>query len=261
VCSGPNSDRKVPERRLPEKRGAEGEEEMQPQFDRSFGAQQAQTDAIVGQVMAKVFGWMAVGLGLSGVVAFGVASSAAAQQLVWGNRFTWMVLLAVEVGIVWFLSARIATLSPTAAKAGFVAYSAINGLTLSFIFLMYQLGSIASTFFITAGMFAAMAVYGFVTKRDLSGWGSFLFMGLIGVIIASVVNMFVSSSMLYWGITFAGVIVFVGLTAYDVQKIRAMALGGGGIHEDNIAVYGALSLYLDFINLFIMLLRIFGDRR
>ena len=242
---------------------------MQPQrFDRfdRFGqaGQQAmspeQASAAMGTVMAKVFWWMAIGLGLSGLVAVGIFESGIGYQLAAMGRFAFFGIVGVEFALVWYISSRIATMSPAAAKGAFVVYSALNGLTLSFIFMAYTMSSIANVFFITCGMFGAMAVYGTVTKRDLSGWGSFLFMGLIGVVIASVVNFWLHSPMLHYAVGFAGVLVFVGLTAYDTQKIRRMALGGG-LHEDNLAVLGALMLYLDFINLFLMLLRLFGDRR
>ena len=213
--------------------------------------------------LAKVFNWMSIGLGLTGVIAWFAASSGLAVQLVQGPMF--MILLLAELGLVFYLSARIEKIQPGTATGLFLGYAALNGLTLSMIFLRYTGSSIAATFFITAGMFGAMAVYGLVTKRDLSGMGSFLFMGLIGIIIASVVNIFLKSSSLYWTISLIGVFVFVGLTAYDVQKIKRMGeegimqQGEGAIQKG--AIMGALTLYLDFINLFLMLLRFFGGSR
>ena len=213
--------------------------------------------------LAKVFNWMAIGLGLTGVIAWFTASTGLAAQLVQGPLF--MVLLFAELGLVFYLSARIEKIEPKTATGLFLGYAALNGLTLSMVFLAYTGSSIAATFFITAGMFGAMAVYGLVTKRDLSGMGSFLFMGLIGIIIASVVNIFLKSSSLYWAISLIGVFVFVGLTAYDVQKIKKMGeqgimqQGEGAIQKG--AIMGALALYLDFINLFLMLLRFFGGAR
>ena len=213
--------------------------------------------------LAKVFNWMAVGLGLTGVVAWFTASSGLAMQLVASPAF--MILILAELGLVFFLSARIDKIQASTATGLFIGYAVLNGLTLSMIFLAYTQSSIAATFFITAGMFGSMAVYGLVTKRDLSAWGSFLFMGVIGIIIASVVNIFLKSSSLYWAISLIGVFVFVGLTAYDVQKIKT--IGEQGIMEQGEgtvrkgAIMGALALYLDFINLFLMLLRFFGGSR
>lgn len=211
--------------------------------------------------LAKVFNWMAIGLGLTGVIAWFVASSGLATQL----QPFFLPLMLVELGLVFFLSARINKIEAGTATGLFLGYAALNGVTMSMIFLIYTSSSIAATFMITAGMFGSMAVYGLVTKRDLSGMGSFLFMGLIGIIIASVVNIFLKSSSLYWAISLIGVFVFVGLTAYDVQKIKRM--GEQGIMEQGEgaikkgAIMGALALYLDFINLFLMLLRFFGGNR
>ena len=213
--------------------------------------------------LAKVFNWMALGLGLTGIIAYVTAYSGLAHQLLASGML--FILLIAELGLVFYLSARIEKIQAGTATGLFVGYSALNGLTLSMIFLQYTGSSIAGTFFITAGMFGAMAIYGFVTKRDLSGMGSFLFMGLIGIIIASIVNIFLKSSSLYWTISLIGVLVFVGLTAYDVQKIKTM--GENGIMEQGEvairkgAIMGALALYLDFINLFLMLLRFFGGSR
>lgn len=213
--------------------------------------------------LAKVFNWMAIGLGLTGIVAWFTASSGLAMRLVASPLF--MILIIAELGMVFFLSARISKIQASTATGLFVGYALLNGLTLSMVFLAYTSSSIASTFFITAGMFGAMAVYGLVTKRDLSGLGSFLFMGLVGIIIASIVNIFLKSSSLYWVISLLGVFIFVGLTAYDVQKIKR--IGEDGIMEQGEemvkkgAVMGALTLYLDFINLFLMLLRFFGGSR
>ena len=213
--------------------------------------------------LAKVFNWMAVGLALTGVTALFTAESGLALKIVGSPLF--MILIIAELGLVFFLSARIEKIQSVTATMLFYGYSILNGLTLSVIFLAYTRSSIAGTFFITAGMFGAMAVYGMVTKRDLSGFGSFLFMGLIGIIIASIVNIFLKSSGMYWVISMLGVFIFTGLTAYDVQKIKNM--GEKGIlnqGEEAIrkgAIMGALALYLDFINLFLMLLRFFGGNR
>ncbi|BCO09832.1 membrane protein [Desulfolithobacter dissulfuricans] len=213
--------------------------------------------------LAKVFNWMAIGLGLTGLVAFFTAQSGLAMSIIGTPLF--MILLLAELGLVFFLSARIDKIQATTATGLFLGYSVLNGLTLSTIFLAYTRASIGGTFLITAGMFGAMAVYGMVTRRDLSGMGSFLFMGLIGIILASIVNIFLNSSSLYWTISVIGVLVFVGLTAWDVQKIKLM--GEQGIMEQGEsairkgAIIGALALYLDFINLFLMLLRFFGSSR
>ncbi len=213
--------------------------------------------------LAKVFNWMGIGLATTGVIAYLTAASGLALQLAASPMF--MILIVAELGLVFYLSARVDKIQATTASGLFVGYSILNGLTLSMIFLAYTRTSIAGTFFITAGMFGAMSVYGLVTKRDLSGMGSFLFMGLVGIIIASIVNIFLQSSAVYWMISMIGVLVFVGLTAYDVQRIKT--IGEQGIMsqgEEMIkkgAIMGALTLYLDFINLFLMLLRFFGSSR
>jgi FtsH-binding integral membrane protein len=222
--------------------------------------------------LAKVFNWMAIGLGLTGVIAFLTINSQTALQMLFTvqdgyakpNMLLYGLLIA-ELGMVFYLSARIQKISAQAATGIFLAYSALNGVTLSTILLYYTASSVTATFFVTAGMFGAMAVYGFVTKKDLSSWGSFLFMGLIGIIIASVVNMFLGSSMMSWVISGIGVIIFTGLTAYDVQQITRMGeqgiMNGGESAIRKGAIMGALKLYLDFINLFLMLLRFMGNRR
>lgn len=213
--------------------------------------------------LAKTFNWMAVGLAITGLVAYLTASTGLAYSIIGSPAF--YVLLFAELGLVFYLSARVEKIQASTAQGLFVGYSVLNGLTLSVIFLAYTSASIAATFFITAGMFGAMAVYGLVTKKDLSGWGSFLFMGLIGIIIASLVNIFLKSPAVSWVVSMIGVIVFTGLTAYDVQKIKRigedgiMAQGDEAIRKGSIM--GALTLYLDFINLFLMLLRFFGGSR
>lgn len=213
--------------------------------------------------LAKVFNWMAIGLGLTGIIAYFTAQTGLARVIIASPIF--FILIIAELGMVFYLSARISKIQPGTATGLFVGYSVLNGLTLSAIFLAYTKTSIGGTFLITAGMFGAMALYGLVTKRDLSGMGSFMFMGLIGIILASIVNIFLKSSSLYWAISVIGVLVFVGLTAYDVQKIKNM--GEQGIMEQGEvairkgAIMGALALYLDFINLFLLLLRFFGGSR
>lgn len=236
---------------------------MQTQIGtRSITVAQARQEAST-IFLAKVFNWMAIGLALTGGVAYLTAASGMVRALVSSPIF--FILVLAELGLVFFLSARIDKLQPGTATGLFLGYSILNGVTLSTIFLAYTHASIAATFLVTAGMFAAMAVYGLVTKRDLSGMGSFMFMGLIGIILASIVNIFLKSSGLYWAISAIGVLVFVGLTAYDVQKIKN--IGEEGIMQQGEAairkgaVIGALALYLDFINLFLMLLRFFGGNR
>lgn len=174
--------------------------------------------------LAKVFNWMAVGLGITGLVAYATAASGLAQVIIGSPLF--LVLALGTLGLVFYLSARIDKIKASTASALFIAYSVLNGLFFSTIFLRYTGSSIAGTFLITAGMFGAMAIYGLITKRDLSGWGSFLFMGLIGIIIASIVNIFLKSSSMYWVISLIGVFIFTALTAYDVQKIKRMGEKG-----------------------------------
>lgn len=218
-----------------------------------------QTDAF----FPKVYNWMTAGLGLSAVVALLTVSSQAMMQLVFGNRLVFFGLLIAELLLVVTLSGAIQRLSAAAATGFFLAYSALSGVTLAAIFVLYTQSSIASTFFVTAGTFGAMSVYGHVTRRDLTSWGSFLFMGLIGFLLASVVNMFLHSEMIYWISTYCGILIFVGLTAYDTQKLKVLAMGGFANSEDRhkAAILGALRLYLDFINLFLLLLRVLGRRR
>ena len=213
--------------------------------------------------LAKVFNWMAAGLGTTALVAWLTASSGLALRIALSPLN--IILLFAELGLVWYLSARIEKMQAATATAMFFAYALMNGLTFSVIFLAYSGASIVGTFVITAAMFFAMSVYGLVTKRDLSGMGAFMFMGLIGILIASIVNIFLASSTLHWAISLIGVVVFVGLTAYDVQKIKMMGeqgiLSHGEAAVQKGAIMGALALYLDFINLFLMLLRFFGGSR
>lgn len=213
--------------------------------------------------MSKVYTWMSGGLAITGLIAMWVASTPSLVATIIENRFVFFGLIIGEILLVGYLVTRIQKMSAQRAALIFTGYAVLNGLTLSVIFLAYSLGSIASTFFVTAGTFAVMSIYGYYTKKDLSSWGNILFMALIGIIIASVVNFFMQSEMLYWLITYAGVLIFVGLTAYDTQKIKNMSglEASGSEGEAKGAIIGALMLYLDFINLFLFLLRIFGDRR
>jgi len=211
----------------------------------------------------KVYAWMGGALLLTGLVAYMTAATPGILEAVVGNRIVFYALLFGELGLVWFVTARIATLSGVMATFLFLLYSVLNGLTFSVIFLVYTAGSIGSTFFITAATFGVMSLYGYTTKRDLTSMGNLLFMALIGLVIASIVNIFLGSEIMYWITTYAGVLIFVGLTAYDTQKIKQMALADFGTDENvqKGALMGALSLYLDFINLFLFLLRLFGRRK
>lgn len=211
----------------------------------------------------RVYGWMAAGLALTALTALLTISSEPLLRLVFGNRLVFYALVIGELGLVVALSAAINRLSAATATLLFLLYSALSGVTFSAIFLAYTQSSIATTFLVTAGTFGAMSAYGALTRRDLTSWGSFLFMGLIGIILASLVNLFFKSPMVYWVATYCGIIVFVGLTAYDTQKLKAMARYGfaDGDAERKGAIVGALQLYLDFVNLFLMLLRLFGRRR
>ena len=212
------------------------------------------------EFIRSVYAWMFGGLILTSLAALWVVNSVAMQQLVFHTPLRW-VLLVAELGLVFYLSFRITKMSPATAASVFLVFSLLNGLTLSAIFFRYQTADIYLAFFTAAGMFGAMSIYGMVTKRDLTSLGSFMFMGLIGIVICSVVNIFLKSSALGFAISFIGVFVFLGLTAYDTQKLKAYATAPQ--LRENLAVYGALALYLDFINLFLMLLRLFGggDRR
>ncbi|MDT8420185.1 MAG: Bax inhibitor-1/YccA family protein [Desulfuromonadales bacterium] len=212
---------------------------------------------------SKVYGWMTAGLALTALASLFTLSSEAMLQLIFGNKLVFYGLIFGELGLVIALSAAINRISAATATLMFLCYSALNGVTFAAIFLVYTQSSIASAFFVASGTFAAMSLYGYVTKRDLTGWGSFFFMGLIGIIIASVVNIFLQSEMIYWITSYIGVFVFVGLTAYDTQKIKMIGQAGFADAEQQkkAAILGALRLYLDFINLFLMLLRVMGNRR
>ncbi len=213
--------------------------------------------------LARVYAWMTAGLAVTALVAYATLSSPALLQLVFGNRAVFFGLMLAELGLVVWLSGLVGRLSAAAAGTVFVLYSALNGLTLSAVFLAFTSASIVSTFVVTAGTFGAMSIWGLTTKRTLEGLGSFAFMGLVGVVLASVVNVFVRSDMLGFVLSCAGVIVFVALTAYDTRRLKAMALAVDGTSEEGrrASVSGALALYLDFINLFLMLLNLFGRRR
>ena len=211
-------------------------------------------------LMRKVYLWMTLALIITGITAYGVATSPTLLQMIYGNRFAIWGMIIVELALVFWISARIDRLSLTKATLLFILYSVINGATLSSIFFVYSPSAITKVFLITAATFGAMALYGYFTKSDLSSWGKVLMMAVVGLIIAMLVNMFIKSSMMDLIVSGIGVLVFTGLTAYDSQKIRQMLsmqtdMGEGA---QKVALLGALSLYLDFINLFLYLLRLFG---
>jgi hypothetical protein len=222
--------------------------------------------------MLRVYNYMASGVAITGVVAyltymFAVVDTGAGLQptsfgsFIFASAFKWVVIFA-PLAMVFFLSARINSMSLSGAQIAFWVFAALMGLSIASIFLVYAHASIARVFFITAASFGALSLYGYTTNRDLSAWGSFLFMGLIGIIIAMLVNLFLASSALQFAISVIGVLIFAGLTAYDTQQIKEMYyVGDDGTVAGRKAVMGALRLYLDFINLFMMLLQLFGDRR
>jgi len=220
-----------------------------------------QTADRVTAFLWKVYGWMAVGLGLTAIVAFAVVGSPDLLRVLIGNRLVFFALVIVELGLVFFLSARADRLAPGTAAGLFALYSALNGVTLSVILLAYTGESVTMTFVVTAGMFGALALFGSTTKRSLAGAGQFFMMGLVGLILASILGMFWHNDALQFLISVVGVIVFTGLTAWDAQRLKQMALALPAGQVGAYAVVGALSLYLDFINLFLMLLRFTGSRR
>ena len=221
--------------------------------------------------MIRVYNYMAGGVAITGIVAYltyamAVVETSAGLQLtqfgnlIFASAFRWVVILA-PLGMVFYLSARIGKMSVSGAQIAFWIFAGLMGLSLSSIFMVYAQASIANVFFITAAAFGALSFWGYTTKKDISGWGSFLFMGLIGVILAMVVNIFLASSALQFAISVIGVLVFAGLTAYDTQQIKEMYyVGDDGTVAGRKAIMGALRLYLDFINMFIMLLSLFGNR-
>ena len=222
----------------------------------------ASTDNVtLVQFFNSVYAWMASGVAMTAVVAWWVSTQPQLAAIFQGP--TRWVLLIVQIGLVIAIAGAVNKISTGVATLLFMLYSALMGLTLSVIFSVYAAPVIATTFGVTAGMFAAISVYGFVTKRDLTRLGSLLFMALIGLVLASIVNIFWANSTLYWIITYAGVLIFVGLTAYDTQKLKAIAIqtADDPALAARLAISGALTLYLDFINLFLFMLRILGDRR
>jgi FtsH-binding integral membrane protein len=231
----------------------------------SISVKGTQTQILVNEFIRSVYNWMAIGLGLTGFAAFYVSNNAPLMKLIFGNQLIFFGLIIGELVLVFSLAGRAHKMQASTATGLFILYAALNGVTLSAIFLIYTRSSITSTFFICAATFVACSIYGMTTKRDLTSLGGFMTMGLIGIIIASVVNLFVRSSGMSMIISYVGVLVFVGLTAYDTQKLKTMALSQPDGLEAGVvrkgAILGALSLYLDFINLFLMLLRILGSNR
>jgi len=228
-------------------------------------AVRTRAEVLVSDYVRSVYNWMGIGLALTGFVAYYVSTSESLLRLVFGNPLLLLVLIVAELGLVFSIAGMVNRMSASTATALFVIYSGLNGVTLSSIFLIYVQSSIVSTFFVCAATFIACSLYGWMTKKDLTSLGGFMMMGLIGIVIASLVNLFIKSSSVSMIISYIGVFVFVGLTAYDTQKIKHMAmtqpanLDGAVVRKG--AILGALSLYLDFINLFLMLLSIFGQRR
>ena len=228
----------------------------------SFTSQVADVrDERVGAFLSRVYGWMFAGLLVTAVTAFTVAASPALIETLILNRIVFWALIIAQLGLVFYLAARVEKVSPATAAGLFILYSALTGVTSSVILLIYTGASITSTFIVTAGMFGATAVFGTVTKRSLAGVGQFMFMGLIGLILASIVGIFWQSSALQFVISVVGVLVFTGLTAWDAQRLKQMAVALPDGRVGAYAVVGALSLYLDFINLFFFLLRFTGSRR
>jgi FtsH-binding integral membrane protein len=231
----------------------------------SITIQKAQVQVRVNSFVRSVYNWMSIGLGITGVVAYGVANSPGVIEVIFGSPLGFFGLIIAQLAMVFMISSRIQRMQASTATMMFIVYSALNGATLSSIFLAYAQSAITSTFFVCAATFTACSVYGWTTRRDLTTMGGFLTMGLIGIVIASVVNMFVQSGAVSAIVSYVGVLVFVGLTAYDTQDIKNMALSQPDALDASAvrkgAILGALKLYLDFINLFLMLLRIFGSSR
>lgn len=230
------------------------------EYERNYGNYGVQENAMV-VTMNKVYSWMTLALVATALTAMYVAQSETILGIIFGNQAMPWILMLIEVGVVMYLSARINRISYATAVTLFGVYSILNGVVLSVILLIYELSTIYAAFFATAGTFAAMSFIGYTTKKDLSGLGGILTMALIGLIIASLVNLFFHNDTMTSIITYVGVFIFVGLTAYDTQKIKQMLMNSNGADQRKIGIMGALSLYLDFVNLFLYILRLFGNRR
>ncbi len=223
-------------------------------------AHAAGIDAGLRAYMLKVYNYMCIGLALTGAVAFATSTSPAMMQAIYGTPLQWVVMLA-PIGMVFFLAAKVHSMKASTAQTVFWVYAGLMGLSLSYIFIAYTGASVTRVFFITAGAFAGLSLYGYTTKKDLSGMGSFLIMGVIGLIIASVVNIFLESTAMQFAISVLGVLIFAGLTAYDTQRIKSIYYEGDSTEAaEKKAIMGALTLYLDFINMFIFMLQLFGNR-
>ena len=241
------------------------------QSDKRYAAQAGtradtvEVDAGLRSYMLRVYNYMAAGIAITGVVAYATylmaASNPAFQQLLFASPLRWVIILA-PLAMVFFMAARINHMSVGAAQTTFWIYAALVGLSLSSLFVVYTGQSLARVFFITAAMFGAISIWGYTTKKDISGWGSFLFMGLVGIIIAAVVNFFIGSSAIQFAISVLAVLIFAGLTAYDTQKLKQIyySVQGDTIAMGRSAVMGALNLYLDFLNIFLSLMSLFGNR-
>lgn len=231
-------------------------------FDKTQSFARIESNEQTAAFFRRVYAWMSIGLFLTGIISMSVASSESLVDAIFGTPLFWVLIIG-QLGLVFWLGSRVQNMSPQVATAAFLGYAALNGLTLSVIFLAYTMSSIAQVFFITGGTFGFMTLYGMTTQKDLSSLGQIAFAALIGLIIASVVNMFFQNPMIYWITSYAGVLIFMALTAWDTQKLKQISyevdVNTGAGH--NIAIIGALTLYLDFINLFIFLLRIFGGNR
>jgi hypothetical protein len=224
-------------------------------------AEAALYDAGLRAFMLRVYQYMGMGLVITGAVAYSVANIPALFNAIFGTPLAWVVILA-PLAIVFFLGARVHRMSPAAAQTTFWIFSALMGASLASIFVVFTGASIARVFFITAAAFGGLSLYGYTTKRALSGWGSFLLIGLLGIIVASLVNLFIASSALHFAVSVIGVVIFAGLTAYDTQRLKTMYDEvAGEEHNGRLAIMGALSLYLNFINLFMLLLQFFGSQR
>lgn len=233
-------------------------------FPRFQGTLSDRDNTIIQPYISQVFGWMSCGLLLTAFVSWYTSTSPVVLQILFSNQIVFFGLVISQLALVFALSGMVTKLSGSLATTLFMLYSVLTGLTLSSIFVLYTASSISSTFVVTSGMFGLMTVYGYTTKRDLSSLGNLFFMALIGIMLGSLINLWLKNSAIMWIITYVGVMVFVGLTAYDVQKLKSMGSILSLQDQDQFRKYsiiGALTLYLDFINLFLMMIRIFGNRR